>query len=153
MPHVRVVSLRPKGSESYFSEPFMLHKNHLTERMCESLNGLSKEYFADYDAFTENEILEVTPNGISLRNGTFIDFSACVQNFQKAYPNYNGRCVGERDITEWSFTFYSNPKPILIQFIAKNRLMEFFSANNTMKRFHSFQFQIYKLGYTTFDMS
>lgn len=117
------------------------------------MNGLSESYFADYDSFTEDEIVEITRKGISLRNGIFIDFSVCAENFKKANPKSSGKCVGEREITDWSFTFYATPKPIMIKFTPRNKLFEFFSANDTIKRFHSLQRTINDFGYTTYDMT
>ncbi len=117
------------------------------------MNDLPESYFADYDSFTENEIAEITRKGISLKNGVFIDFSVCAENFKKANPKSSGKCVGEREITDWSFTFYANPKPIMIIFTPRNKLIEFFSVNDTIKRFHSLQRKINDFGYTTYDMT
>ena len=69
---------------------------------------LLKSYFCDYDAFTEKEILEVTAHGISLRNGKYIDFCECSANFETAHPGSSGKTVGEREISDLSFTFYTN---------------------------------------------
>ncbi len=117
------------------------------------MNSLPKEYFSDYEAFTENEISEVTKNGISLRNGMYIDFSVCAENFKKAYPNGSGKCVGEREVADLSFTFYADPKAIMIKFMPRNKLVELFSTNDTLKRFHSLQHKINDFGYTTYDLS
>ena len=117
------------------------------------MNNLPESYFADYDSFKEDAIAKITIKGISLKTGKFIDFSVCAENFKKAYPDGNGKCVGERNITDWSFIFYSSPRPITIKFIPKNRLIEVFSANNTMKRFHSLQRKIDDYGYTTYDLT
>ena len=117
------------------------------------MNDLPENYFADYDSFTEDAISEITREGISLKNGIFIYFSVCAENFKKANPKSNGKCVGEREITDWSFTFYANPKPIMIIFIPRNKLIEFFSLNDTIKRFHSLQRKINDFGYTTYDLS
>ena len=37
------------------------------------------KYFSDYDAFTENEMLEITAQGITLKNGMVIDFVECTE--------------------------------------------------------------------------
>ena len=117
------------------------------------MSRLSDEYFSDYEAYTEDEIKEITSKGISLKNGVFIDFSACAKNFKEANPQSSGKCVREREITDWSFTFYTDPKPIMIKFLPRNKLIEFFSPNDTLKRFHSLQNKITAFGYTTYDLT
>ena len=88
-----------------------------------------------------------------MRNGIFIDFSACAEKFKAVNPQSSGKCVGERDITDWSFTFYADPKPIMIKFLPRNKLIEFISLNNTIRRFHTLQFKIRNFGYSTYDMT
>lgn len=117
------------------------------------MSRLPNEYFSDYEAYREDEIAEITSKGISLKNGVFIDFSVCAENFKEANPQSSGKCVGEREISDWSFTFYANPKPIMIKFLPRNKLIEFFSPNNTLKRFHSLQNKVRDYGYTTYDLT
>ena len=117
------------------------------------MNELPESYFADYDSFTEDAIAEITRKGISLKNGMFIDFSDCAEKFKAVNPQSSGKCVGERDVTDWSFTFYADPKPIMIKFLPRNKLIEFISPNNTQRRFHSLQFKINDSGYVTYDMT
>ena len=117
------------------------------------MGRLQNEYFSNYEAYTEDEIAQITSKGISLKNGMFIDFSVCAENFKKANPQSSGKCVGERKITDWSFTFYADPKPIMIKFLPRNKLIEFFSSNDTLKRFHSLQNKITAFGYTTYDLT
>ena len=114
---------------------------------------VSENYFSDYDAYTEKEILHIDEKGISLKNGAFIDFSVCTENFHRFHSNISVRCVGERDITDFSFTFYALPKPIMIIFLKKGKLVEFFSYKNTILRFHELQRKIESCGYRTYDMS
>ena len=113
----------------------------------------TKTYFAEYEAFTENEISKITKNGIFLKNGVFIDFAVCAENLKKQNPQSGGKCVGEHKITDFSFTFFASPKPIMIKFIQRNKLIEFFSKNNTLHRFHSLQRKINDFGFTTYDIS
>ena len=117
------------------------------------MNELPESYFADYDSFTEEAIAEITRNGILLKNGVFIDFSVCAENFKKANSQSSGKCVGEREITDRSFTFYANPKPIMIKFLPRNKLIELISPNDARRRFHSLQFKINDFGYTTYDLT
>ena len=108
--------------------------------------------FEDYDCCTENDILGVGANGISLKSFDFINFRECAYNFKQTEGG-SGKCVGERDITDLSFTFYTSPKPIMIKFLEKSKIHEFLSKNNAKKRFMHFQKQIIDLGYTTWDLS
>ena len=117
------------------------------------MNELPESYFADYDSFTEEAIAKITRNGILLKNGVFIDFSVCAENFKKANSQSSGKCVGEREITDRSFTFYANPKPIMIKFLPRNKLIELISPNDARRRFHSLQFKINDFGYTTYDLT
>ncbi len=111
------------------------------------------KYFSDYEAFTENEILEITAQGIMLKNGMFIDFAECAEVWDQANSVNGIRCVGDRDALDLSFTFYTLPKPIMIKFISKGKLAEFFSKENTYSRFRDLQKKILEYGYKTYDMT
>lgn len=117
------------------------------------MGRLPDDYFIDYEAYTEDEIAEITSKGILFKNGVFIDFSVCVENFKETNHKSSGKCVGEREISYLSFTFYANPKPIMIKFLPRNKLIEFFSPNNTLKRFHSLQNKVIYFRYTTYDLT
>lgn len=110
-------------------------------------------YLADYEAYTENEIAEITDKGIILKNGCRIDFSECADTFKKEHSAEESKCVAERDITDFSFTFYTIPKPTMIKFIEKGKLAELFARKNTRQRFYELQKKIIEFGYKTFDMS
>ena len=110
-------------------------------------------YFADYEAFTENEIFEITEQGIALKNGMYIDFAVCTEVWAEVNSLEKSKCVGEREITDWSFTFYTLPKPIMIKFVEKGILAEFFSKQDILHRFHDLQKKICEHGYRTFDMT
>ena len=111
------------------------------------------KYFSDYEVFTENVILEITSQGISLKNGMYIDFAECAEVWAKVNSLEESKCVGDRDIIDGSFTFYTLPKPIMIKFMKKGKLAEFFSKNDTRHRFHNLQFKIVECGYQTYDMT
>lgn len=117
------------------------------------MNNWTETYFSDYKAFSEKEIAEINQESIVLKNGMVINFAVCVENFKKVKPESSGRCVGEREITDLSFTFYADPRPIMIQFIPRNKLVELFLSNNTVMRFYAFQRKIYDFGYVTYDMT
>ena len=100
------------------------------------------KYFSDYEAFTENEIFEITAQGITLKNGMLIDFAECAKVWDKVNSVENIRCVGDRDAADYSFTFYTLPKPIMIKFIPKGKLIEFFTRDATYRRFRALQKKI-----------
>lgn len=110
-------------------------------------------YLSDYEVFTENEIAEITAQGIVLNNGMYIDFAVCAEVWAKANSADCITCVGDRDISTRCFTSYTLPKPITFQFVRKSRLAELFSRNNTDQRFQKLQFTIVELGCKTFDMT
>ncbi len=112
-----------------------------------------KKYFSDYEAFTENEISDISAQGIALKNGMYIDFNKCTEVWAEANSLEKTICVGERNITDLSFTFYTLPKPTMIKFIQKSRFAELFSKRNAFCRFQDFKNKIYECGYKTFDMS
>lgn len=108
-------------------------------------------YFTDYEAYTENDIVEITHQGISLNVGRFIDFNECADTYMKAHSTNESLCVGERDITDNSFTFYTLPKPTMIKFIEKGGFAELFAKKNTRQRFYELQKKIIEFGYKTYD--
>ena len=110
-------------------------------------------YFTDYEAYTENDIVEITHQGISLKMGKFIDFLQCADTFMKTHSANESMCVGGRDITDNSFTFYTLPKPTMIKFIEKGKFAELIARKNTRQRFYELQKKINELGYKTFDIS
>ena len=127
---------------------------YLCKRVHEEFGGasFSNISFNRYDCCTENDIVEVSSEGIYLKTYGFIDFKECTTNFLQIEGG-KGNGVGERDITDLSFTFYTSPRPIMIKFLEKSKLYEFLSKNNSRKRFMIFQKQINDLGYTTWDLS
>ena len=110
------------------------------------------KYFSDYEAFTENEIFEITAQGISLKNGMYIDFAECTEVWARENSLEESKCVGERDASDYNFTFYTLPKPIMIKFIPKGKLVEFFTNRATYQRFRELQKKIIEFGYRTYDM-
>ena len=111
------------------------------------------KYFSDYETFTENDMHEITAQGIALKNGMCINFAECVEVWAKVHSLEKAKCVGERDATDYIFTFYTLPKPIMIKFIPKGKLAEFFSKNNAYDRFRDLQKKIIECGNKTYDMS
>ena len=94
------------------------------------------KYFSDYAAFTENEIFKISAQGITLKSGMLIDFAECAEVWAKVNSPEESKCVGERVTTDYSFAFYTLPKPVMIKFISKGKLAEFFSKCGTYRRFY-----------------
>lgn len=107
------------------------------------------ESFAEYISYTENDIIEVTSKGISLKDGTFIDFRICADNFENAHKGSGGKCVAERMAPV--FIFYTSPKPTKLTFLYKNKIREFFSP--TRNRVNDLQKKLNQFGFRTYDMS
>ena len=91
-------------------------------------------YFDNYEAFTEKEILSVTAKGITLRNGMYIDFNICAENFKMAYPDISD-CVGEMEVADLSFTFYAAPRAIMISFSYGDSRTGFNELQSTIQRY------------------
>ncbi len=138
------------GYNAFVTEWFSLYNNAVA--LTDDVSKVTPITFEDYDTCTENEIIGISKEGISLKSFGFINFKECAYNF-KQIAGGPGKCVGEREITNLSFTFYTSPKPIMIKFLEKGRFFEFFSKKNTISRFNKFQKQIFEYGYSTRDMS
>jgi len=95
-------------------------------------------------------IVNVTEHGIEYEvyNGRkhFLDFNECCKNLKKKYPSASENCVGERNILDYSFSFYTDK--------IKKKVV-FFSLFKFKKRklFLQFQKKISDFGFKTFDLS
>ena len=110
--------------------------------------------FDEYNAYTENDIQQVTEKGILLKNDFFINFAECALNFHRLHGG-SGKCVGEQDMsgTNPSFGFYTAPKTTHISYMTQGKLREFFSKESVVQRFQALRRQIEQYGFTTYDMS
>lgn len=100
--------------------------------------------------FHYSNIVSLDNKGILLRkkhDEVFIDFELCVKNSENRFLK-NGKCIAIRDITIGSFDFFTG-KDSATRIIFRSIL---FNAILTRK-FQSFQKEIIRLGYSTFDMS
>ena len=104
--------------------------------------------------YSEDDVASTDRHGITLKNGYVIEFDECVRTWSEVYgmPE-NMKCVGDRDITEMTFMFFTLPRPVIIRFRKESRIREFFSKLGAEKRFHEFRRKIVELGYTTFDLT
>lgn len=106
--------------------------------------------FDDYNAYPDSVIQEVTPNGILLTTGQFIDYAACAENFRSLYGG-SGTCVGERNVEELTVIFYTAPLTTHITFTEGGRLREFFRKDSAVQQLHALCRQIREAGWTTRD--
>ena len=103
---------------------------------------------------TSFEIISTCNTGITFKHEnaiTFIDFNECAKNYAKDNSLKMSRCVGERDITTYTFTFYTNPKVKLVfkRIPLKERLL----GKTKFSKFRDLQNAIIKAGFLTFDLS
>ena len=131
----------------YYSVRFSDEYEKLVDDFCSV-----RVHFEDSCCFSENCISGISKAGISLSTGSFIDFKECARNYKQAKGG-SGNCVGDRDITNLTFTFYTSPKTVTIRFSEKNELIGWISRNNAWRRFIKFQNQLADFGYRTFDLS
>ena len=92
------------------------------------------------------------------RNGDFhtIDFKSCSLNFNEEHKTNSGVCVGERNILEWCYIFYTSgikTKVIFKKGYELNILKTHALKGSKKKRFHALSILINNAGFTTFDMS
>ena len=109
-------------------------------------------YRDDCDIYPDTEIRALTKHSMELPGGRIVDYGLCAENFLRAHGG-SGRCVGTRDVTEPSITFYSAPRPTRIVFTKRSRLLEFFDRENAVNRFRTICRLLEFGGYTTRDES
>ena len=77
-------------------------------------------YFDEYDAYSENDVVGILPDGIALSDGGKIMFDECAQNYDRHIGNTPAaNCIGEKDTDDGSFMLYSTPRPVMIKFFAR----------------------------------
>lgn len=106
------------------------------------------EYFSNYEAFTENDLLEITSQGIALKNGMYIDFAKCAKHWARMNSSSQSTCVGEREVGDFSYTFYTEPKAIMIKFMDNCQS----PVSSARMRFNDFYGKIKEYGYMTCDV-
>lgn len=74
-------------------------------------------------------------------------FADCIHNYAKEMGSQT-QGIGTRDVTELKFTFYTNPKTVIVW-----KKPEFFPfwRSHSYKQFHQLQKAIHILGYQIFD--
>ncbi len=115
-------------------------------------------YFCQQDAkdlsenflwYTENDIGSMTFEGIFMKDGFFIDFHQCADNFKKAHEAVKTGFVAERALPV--YIFYTLPKPVVIKFLRRNKIIEFFSP--TRNRAFAFEKELNSFGFYACDMT
>ena len=99
------------------------------------------------------KVLEVTEKGIMLDfagGKIFIDFDDCAKNCSLE-TGKDCKCVATRDITKWSFTFYTYPKTDVI--FKRGFFKNLFAGRSAESEFLKLQKIIVEAGYTSFDLS
>lgn len=100
------------------------------------------------------EIVDINSSGITLKNVdsyVYVSFDDCAQNFASENLLETSKCIATRDITKLSYTFYTNPKTILV--FKKHLIKDLFSGISAQKKFSELRKAITKYGYTSYDMS
>lgn len=109
-------------------------------------------YFSNFKAYSENDIIQVTTKGVVFCDGYELLFDDSKFNYaihNKKAPSY---CIGERDITDYSFMLYDIQHPIKIKFTKKSFLNELF-GKSIQQRFYELEKSIREHGYATMDLS
>ena len=105
-------------------------------------------FYSKYEVYVAESELCVR-RGDSL---TRINLEECFRNFAQDFRNsaHKGsiwKCVGTRDITTWTYVFWTQP-PFELSFAQ----VSLFRARRS-RIFRELQRQLYRHGYVTYDMS
>ncbi len=140
------------GFAAFCNEWYELMRKAAT--LTDEILGAPAVTFDDYDAYREDSIAGISPQGIALKDMSFISFRECADNFARVHEG-SGKCVGKREVSgsNPSFWFYTAPKTKHISFLPKNKCEQIFMKKNAMRRFRNLQKQIEAYGFTTYDNS
>ena len=129
------------------------HVMLLTKEAWEASRVDLSAYFLNRESVLETDIVKISEDGIVLRDERMIDFKSCAAFWARANEVDSIGCVGDRDILNLTFTFYTPEKPITLILPKKGKLFERFSRHNARSRFHRIQTTIKQYGYGTFDVT
>ena len=99
------------------------------------------------------EISAVTEKGITLKDGTTVDFAVSAEIWGQIHADGDARCVGDRDAERLSFTFYALPNPVTVCFLGEGWLARTLLRRRAYRRFYDLQCRIVAYGYQTYDMT
>lgn len=98
----------------------------------------------------DSNILDIDEYGISYKDYYdrihFIVFSQCCKNWKTLHPNGSDNCVGERDIVNYNFTFFTDKIKTRIIFTSLFK-------SKRRKKFLRLQEEIISFGFKTYDLS
>lgn len=100
------------------------------------------------------KLLDVSEQGIVIECGkeeVSISFADCVKNFSTETGKGSGTCVAARDVTELTFTFYTDPKTIVS--VKKGFFQTLLTGKTAYERFSELRKAIEKAGYSSYDLS
>lgn len=107
------------------------------------------------DTFFIDEIVSISPQGILCRSDekeVIIRFDECVKNFLIDYPVSSGKCVATSDILKGVYTFYTEPKTVIMVKGIKRRFFSWKWAKR-VQQFVDLKKKISQQGFTTFDLT
>ena len=86
-----------------------------------------------------------------------INLKACTENFAAENPNFSDKCVGERNILEWCYIFYTSGIKTKVvfkkRFVRNSLFIRRRLVGSKSKRFHELGGLINQVGFTTYDLS
>ncbi len=85
-----------------------------------------------------------------------IDFETCAMNYKAEHPNASAMCVGVRNISDYSFVFYTSGIKTKIVFDKRyvgNLFRYHYFSGTRSARFLALQKRIYCTSFTTYDFS
>ncbi len=101
------------------------------------------DYFADYNAYSEDGIVHILPDGMELSDGRKILFDECLQNFRRYSENLpEPKYIGEKDTDDGSIIFYCSPRPVMIKFLPR------FLSKSVLQRMDALEKEINAYGYS-----
>ena len=101
-----------------------------------------------------HRLIDVTTAGITLESNKqeiYISLEDCVKNFDLEIEKGYYKCVGTRDITTLTFSFYTQPKTNVV--FKKSFLKDIILGRSAINKFLDLQKAIIEVGYTTYDLS
>lgn len=100
------------------------------------------------------EVVGCEKDGVIVKSNNksfLIALNECAKNYAKENSLSSSKCVATRNITMHLFTFYTNPKTMVV--FKKNFFKELFTQDTATSRFHKLQKLINERGYHSYDLS
>ncbi len=104
-----------------------------------------EDYFADYDVYSDDSIVNILPDGIECSDGRKILFDECARNYYHHIGSKpDAKYIGEKDADDGSFIFYCSPHPVMVKFLPR------FLSKSVQQRMTDWEKQMNKYGYLFF---